>query len=75
MSCMHLSFDSFSFSNLNHVCLYRVREFRQFSDKSDVYSFGVFLLELVSGREAMELLSSDLDQNLVEWVPTVLTPY
>jgi len=45
-----------------------VREFRRFSDKSDVYSFGVFLLELFSGREAMELLSSDLDQNLVEWV-------
>ncbi|XP_058184763.1 putative serine/threonine-protein kinase [Rhododendron vialii] len=45
-----------------------VREFRRFSDKSDVYSFGVFLLELVSGLEAMELLSSDLNQNLVEWV-------
>lgn len=51
-----------------------MREFRRFSDKSDVYSFGVFLLELVSGREAMELLSSDLNQNMVEWVPTVLTP-
>uniref|UniRef100_A0A5B6YH84 non-specific serine/threonine protein kinase n=1 Tax=Davidia involucrata TaxID=16924 RepID=A0A5B6YH84_DAVIN len=45
-----------------------VREFRRFSEKSDVYSFGVFLLELVSGREAMELLSSDSNQNLVEWV-------
>ncbi|PSS18257.1 Proline-rich receptor-like protein kinase [Actinidia chinensis var. chinensis] len=45
-----------------------VREFRRFSEKSDVYSFGIFLLELVSGREAVDLLSSDLDQNLVEWV-------
>ncbi|GFZ16266.1 protein kinase superfamily protein [Actinidia rufa] len=45
-----------------------VREFRRFSEKSDVYSFGIFLLELVSGREAVDLLSSDIDQNLVEWV-------
>lgn len=45
-----------------------VREFRRFSEKSDVYSFGVFLLELVSGREATELQSLDLNQNLVEWV-------
>lgn len=45
-----------------------VREFRHFSDKSDVYSFGVFLLELMSGQEAMKLLSSDSNQNLVEWV-------
>ncbi|KAH6766551.1 Protein kinase superfamily protein [Perilla frutescens var. hirtella] len=45
-----------------------VSEFRRFSDKSDVYSFGVFLLELVSGKEAKELLSSDVNQNLVEWL-------
>lgn len=45
-----------------------VREFRRFSEKGDVYSFGVFLLELVSGQEASELLSSDSNQNLVEWV-------
>ncbi|CAN4082226.1 unnamed protein product [Withania somnifera] len=38
-----------------------VREFRRFSEKSDAYSFGIFLLELVSGREAMDLLSSDLN--------------
>ncbi|XP_022774182.1 serine/threonine-protein kinase CDG1-like isoform X3 [Durio zibethinus] len=44
-----------------------VREFRRFSDKSDSYSFGVFLLELVSGREASELPSSDSTFNLVEW--------
>ncbi|KAL6509130.1 hypothetical protein OROGR_022440 [Orobanche gracilis] len=45
-----------------------VTEFRRFSDKSDVYSFGVFLLELVTGQEARDLLSSDVDQNLVDWV-------
>ncbi|KAG6435105.1 hypothetical protein SASPL_106756 [Salvia splendens] len=42
-------------------------EFRRFSDKSDVYSFGMFLLELVSGQEAKELLPSDVSHNLVEW--------
>lgn len=45
-----------------------VKEFRRFSEKSDVYSFGVFLLELVSGREALDLLSPDTNQNLVEWL-------
>ncbi|KAF8408525.1 hypothetical protein HHK36_007681 [Tetracentron sinense] len=44
-----------------------VREFRRFSEKSDVYGFGVFLLELISGREAMELLTSESDRNIVEW--------
>lgn len=51
---------------ITYLC--RASEFRRFSDKSDVYSFGVFLLELVSGQEAKELLSSDVNQNLVEWV-------
>nr|GEW35831.1 nodulation receptor kinase [Tanacetum cinerariifolium] len=46
----------------------KVREFRRFSEKSDIYSFGVFLLELVSGHEAAELLSSYSNQNIVEWV-------
>ncbi|KAL3630894.1 hypothetical protein CASFOL_023878 [Castilleja foliolosa] len=45
-----------------------VSEFRRFSDKSDVYSFGVFLLELLSGQEARDLLSSDINQNLVDWL-------
>ncbi|XP_047310787.1 proline-rich receptor-like protein kinase PERK3 isoform X2 [Impatiens glandulifera] len=44
-----------------------VREFGLFTEKSDVYSFGIFLLELVSGREASGLLSSDfISHNLVE---------
>ncbi|XP_010249313.1 PREDICTED: putative serine/threonine-protein kinase isoform X2 [Nelumbo nucifera] len=44
-----------------------VREFRRFSEKSDVYSFGVFLLELVSGHEAMQSRSSESGRNMVEW--------
>ncbi|XP_057984048.1 putative serine/threonine-protein kinase [Malania oleifera] len=45
-----------------------VREFRRYSEKSDVYSFGVFLLDLVSGQDAMDLPLADSSQNLVEWV-------
>ncbi|KAF4397581.1 hypothetical protein CsatB_021153 [Cannabis sativa] len=45
-----------------------VKEFGRFSEKSDVYSYGVFLLELVSGREATDVPSSESSQNLVEWV-------
>lgn len=50
------------------MCVCRVREFGRFSEKSDVYSFGVFLLELVSGQEATDLLCSSRDGNIVEWV-------
>lgn len=52
----------------------RVREFRRFSEKSDAYSFGIFLLELVSGHEAMDLLSSELNVNIVEWVYMLSRP-
>ncbi|KAL8260895.1 hypothetical protein R6Q59_024944 [Mikania micrantha] len=48
-----------------------VLEFKRFSEKSDVYIFGVFLVELVSGQEAVELLSSNSNQNLVEWVQII----
>ncbi|MCL7050547.1 hypothetical protein MKW94_015292 [Papaver nudicaule] len=37
----------------------------EFSAKSDVYSFGVFLLELTSGREALDRNQSEPSQNLV----------
>ncbi|XP_057871842.1 probable serine/threonine-protein kinase PBL11 isoform X1 [Cryptomeria japonica] len=35
--------------------------------KSDVYSFGVVLLELLSGRRAVEKNKPGIEQNLVEW--------
>ncbi|KAI3934319.1 hypothetical protein MKW92_003059 [Papaver armeniacum] len=37
----------------------------EFLAKSDVYSFGVFLLELTSGREALDRNQSEPSQNLV----------
>ncbi|GKC27214.1 nodulation receptor kinase [Tanacetum coccineum] len=45
-----------------------VREFRRFSEKSDIYSFGVFFCVGFVGSKAAELLSSDSNQNIVEWV-------
>ncbi|PIA28215.1 hypothetical protein AQUCO_07200097v1 [Aquilegia coerulea] len=44
-----------------------VKEFGRFSDRSDIYSFGVFLLELVSGREALDIQSSESDRSLIDW--------
>ncbi|CAL0311737.1 unnamed protein product [Lupinus luteus] len=35
--------------------------------KSDVYSFGVVLLELLTGRRAMEKTRPNTEQNLVDW--------
>ncbi|KAG6392505.1 hypothetical protein SASPL_146727 [Salvia splendens] len=37
----------------------------QLTEKSDVYSFGVVLLELVTGRRALNLLFEILDENIV----------
>ncbi|KAL3511155.1 hypothetical protein ACH5RR_030556 [Cinchona calisaya] len=37
------------------------------STKSDVYSFGVVLLELLSGRRAVDKAKVGVEQNLVEW--------
>eukprot|EP00252_Welwitschia_mirabilis_P004433 TRINITY_DN14780_c0_g1_i1.p1 TRINITY_DN14780_c0_g1~~TRINITY_DN14780_c0_g1_i1.p1 ORF type:complete len:415 (-),score=48.35 TRINITY_DN14780_c0_g1_i1:349-1593(-) len=40
--------------------------------KSDVYSFGVVLLELLSGRRAVEKNKPGQEQNLVEWAKPYL---
>jgi|UniRef100_A0A2N9HA15 serine/threonine protein kinase len=40
---------------------------RNFTQKSDVYSFGVILLEILTGRMAME----EGDMSLVKWVQSV----
>lgn len=43
------------------------------TEKSDVYSFGVFLLELLTGRKAMDNMSSDQYQSIVTWVSFIHT--
>ncbi|WVZ26259.1 hypothetical protein V8G54_004803 [Vigna mungo] len=40
--------------------------------KSDVYSFGVVLLELLSGRRAVDRTKAGVEQNLVEWTKPYL---
>ena len=36
--------------------------------RSDVYSFGVLLLEIITGRKAIDSSKSTAEQNLVAWV-------
>ena len=40
----------------------------QLTLKSDVYSFGVVLLELITGRRAVDTTRPNEEQNLVSWV-------
>lgn len=40
----------------------------QLTVKSDVYSFGVILLELITGRKALDTSRPRDEQNLVSWV-------
>lgn len=40
--------------------------------KSDVYSFGVVLLELLSGRRAVDNTKVGIEQNLVDWAKPYL---
>ena len=44
----------------------------QLTVKSDVYSFGVVLLELITGRRAIDSTRPHGEQNLVSWVSTAL---
>ncbi|KAM3284416.1 hypothetical protein P3S67_023215 [Capsicum chacoense] len=40
----------------------------QLTFKSDIYSFGVILLEIITGRRAINYTKSSGEQNLVSWV-------
>jgi len=40
--------------------------------KSDIYCFGVVLLELITGRKAIDLGQKQGEQNLVTWVRNLL---
>ncbi|CAM8919557.1 unnamed protein product [Rhodiola kirilowii] len=46
----------------------------QYTDRSDVYSFGVFLLELVSGREAINRNQPSPQHNVVSQARCILDP-
>lgn len=45
----------------------------QLTFKSDIYSFGVFLLEIITGRRAIDNRKSAKEQNLVAWVRYLLS--
>jgi serine/threonine protein kinase len=49
-----------------------VSSLMQQSESSDVYSLGVFLLELISGQEAVHLVPSDLKSSFIPWVESHL---
>ncbi|XP_021905058.1 putative serine/threonine-protein kinase [Carica papaya] len=44
-----------------------------FTDASDIYSFGVFLLELVTGQEALYVDSLGSNESLIQWVRSRLS--
>uniref|UniRef100_A0A0D9V9Z6 non-specific serine/threonine protein kinase n=1 Tax=Leersia perrieri TaxID=77586 RepID=A0A0D9V9Z6_9ORYZ len=47
-----------------------VHSLAQLSESSDVYSFGVFLSELITGKEASSLVSSEPREYLAHWMET-----
>ena len=53
------------------LCRYLAPEYAQsgqITEKADVYSFGVVLVELVTGRKAVDLTRPKGQQCLTEWV-------
>jgi serine/threonine protein kinase len=53
------------------VCSYLAPEYAQsghITEKADVYSFGVVLVELVTGRKAVDINRPKGQQFLTEWV-------
>lgn len=58
-------------NNLNLV-LFRYYMTHHLSAKSDVFSFGVVLLEIVSGREPLNIHRPRPEWSLVEWVCLIM---
>lgn len=59
-------------------CRYLAPEYAQsgqITEKADVYSFGVVLIELVTGRKAVDLNRPKGQQCLTEWVFSELCFY
>lgn len=52
--------------------MFRVGGSGAVSEMSDVYSFGVFLLELVTGKEALHIDSLGSNESLCQWVCEML---
>lgn len=53
------------------ICSYLAPEYAQsgqITEKADVYSFGVVLVELVTGRKAVDINRPKGQQFLTEWV-------
>jgi hypothetical protein len=48
--------------------MFRVGVSGNVSEMSDVYSFGVFLLELVTGQEALHIDSLGSNESFFQWV-------
>ncbi|KAL5785280.1 hypothetical protein ACOSQ2_007672 [Xanthoceras sorbifolium] len=63
-------------SRMSNVNVFRdpeVDESGAFTEMSDVYSFGVFLLELVTGEEALHIQALGSYEALIQWVRTRLS--
>lgn len=48
--------------------MFRIGVPRNSTAMSDIYSFGVFLLELITGQEAVHLGFLGSDESLIQWV-------